>query len=569
MVVAGGVFTLTLRSSGEANALIEVSEQLRVLEETLAEDLRNVQPDRSMMIIQPSVIHAMWRQEHLNIAREIGDDQAHQLTDERDVEREYFNAGEGKVEPVMPRADILAFFTDRPAASFRDPKVQGRSQFVVYGHAQMGELQDNGKWSTGQDPTVVYPFDAFPFRTPKYRLKDRQLRFTPGASGALGTYSIHPSYVDDEDLAPAGHDTDTLFPVAAENWHLARRATVIVDRPLLPDDGYYPAASLNDSANGLSAVGISSTDNDPLYSSASLPAANYLCDGRRDYIVNCPPTSGPEAPQDCLIYEQDVTQRVPNPEFDAPAFLSGSEQPEVAAAVNWIGRTQLPETPISRQAQRMGAYFLPKCASFKVEWALDISDLDFSRCDPALVPWRGDIIWVDPGNFAETVVRINDAVRAAQPAGLCNQACLPPTTGTLDCDACGEADAPDSCVCSCYITKVLDRIAPLRPDLNPGPTSAFSSCEGSANCQNWHGPSRFLDAGPDGTTSPQVRSTHVFYATAPEPSCMSDFDPSCRSPEVPDPLFPRALRITVDVYDPAGRLKKPIRHVMVLPVGQD
>jgi hypothetical protein len=35
-----------------------------------------------------------------------------------------------------------------------------------------------------------------------------------------------------------------------------------------------------------------------------------------------------------------------------------------------------------------------------------------------------------------------------------------------------------------------------------------------------------------------------------------------------DEIFPAALRITVDVYDGAGRLDRPVRHVMVIPVGQ-
>lgn len=562
MVVAGSVFTLTLRSSGEANALIEVSEQLRVLEETLAEDLRNVQPDRSMMIIQPNVIHAMWTQKHLDIARDVGGDHAHQLTDDRDAEREYFNAGEGKLEPVMPRADILAFFTDRPAASFRDPKVQGRSQFVVYGHAQMGELQDNGKWSTAQDPNVVYPFDAFPFRTPTYRLKDRQLRFTPpSGSNVLGTYSIHPSYVDDEDLAPAGHDPDTLFPVAAENWHLARRATVIVDRPLLPDDGYYPAASLNDSADGLSDVGISSTDNDPLYSSTSLPAANYLRDGRRDYIVNCPPPplnppAGWVPPRGCsdlakvLIYEQDVTQRVPDPDFDAPAFLSGSQQPEAAAAVNWIGRTQLPETPISRQAQRMGAYFLPKCASFKVEWALDTTDVNYGALRGTGLPGDGEIIWIDPGEFAKAVVDIQNRLIA-----FWNDAC-PDSPGGVH-----------PLICRNIVERLRSELLGKLVPLDPRPTGFVPD-----DCLEKHETSRFVDPGQNGNINPVTRSTHLFYTQKPLPLCFLPFLGAggvTVPPSVPDPLFPRALRITVDVYDPAGRLEKPIRHVMVLPVGQD
>jgi len=36
---------------------------------------------------------------------------------------------------------------------------------------------------------------------------------------------------------------------------------------------------------------------------------------------------------------------------------------------------------------------------------------------------------------------------------------------------------------------------------------------------------------------------------------------------VPDPMFPAALRITIDLYDQDGRLERPVRHVMIIPVG--
>ena len=37
--------------------------------------------------------------------------------------------------------------------------------------------------------------------------------------------------------------------------------------------------------------------------------------------------------------------------------------------------------------------------------------------------------------------------------------------------------------------------------------------------------------------------------------------------EVPEDIFPGALRITIDVYDNQGRLQRPMRHVIVVPVG--
>jgi len=550
LVVAGGVFTLTLKSSGQANALIEVSEQIRALEETLAADLRNVQPGRSIMIIQPNVIHSMWTTDELSIARESGVDEVHAISAKRDPERERFNAAEGRLERELPRSDIIAFFTDRPATSVRDPEIVGQSQFVIYGHAQIGELARDGSWQVSpSDANVGYPYDEFPFTSPQFRMRDRGLRFSAATGGALvGTYSINPADVDDEDLVPAGH---SVFPVAAENWHLARRAVVIADRNLSPSDTppHYPAATLNDSAAGLTQVGISSVqDDDPSYS--ALSAYFNLRDGRRDYIVNG--SAG-------FDYELDVVRRVPNPEFDAPMLTAGAPLPD--AVINWIARTQLAFSPRANQSERLGAYFMPNCANFKVEWALDLSDLDLSRCDPELVPWQGEIIWVDPGDFAKTVVQLNDAARAYvaayPPDSLPCSACL----STLDCDACA-ATASSACACVCRMVKVLDRIAPLRPNVNPNVLNPNE-------CILAHNPSRFVDPGQTGNANPVVRSTHVFYATDPAPSCMGKYPPDMQPPTIPDSLFPKAVRITVDIYDAGRRLERPIRHVMVLPVGQN
>ena len=60
MVMAGTVFTLSMKSSGQATALIEVTESIRALEQTLREDLRYVQPESSLMVIQGNRVNAYW-----------------------------------------------------------------------------------------------------------------------------------------------------------------------------------------------------------------------------------------------------------------------------------------------------------------------------------------------------------------------------------------------------------------------------------------------------------------------------------------------------------------------------
>ena len=38
---------------------------------------------------------------------------------------------------------------------------------------------------------------------------------------------------------------------------------------------------------------------------------------------------------------------------------------------------------------------------------------------------------------------------------------------------------------------------------------------------------------------------------------------------IPEEIFPSMLRITVELYDDERRLPKPIRHVMIIPVGSN
>ena len=52
LLLAGQVYNFTIRSTGQATALTQVNQRLRTFEQILREDLRNVQPDRSMILIQ-------------------------------------------------------------------------------------------------------------------------------------------------------------------------------------------------------------------------------------------------------------------------------------------------------------------------------------------------------------------------------------------------------------------------------------------------------------------------------------------------------------------------------------
>src|SRR5438046_2828059 len=58
--LAGQVFNLTVHSTGQATALTRVNQDFRVLEQTLREDLRHVQPGQSVMVIQGNPVNAYW-----------------------------------------------------------------------------------------------------------------------------------------------------------------------------------------------------------------------------------------------------------------------------------------------------------------------------------------------------------------------------------------------------------------------------------------------------------------------------------------------------------------------------
>jgi hypothetical protein len=199
----------------------------------------------------------------------------------------------------------------------------------------------------------------------------------------------------------------------------------------------------------------------------------------------------------------------------------------------------------------MGANFMPRCASFKVEWALDLGDLEFGELRGTTLPGASEPIWIDPANIVTTIESIQTAYDDYVDNVCASLACESQVGGIRD--------------------DILDKLAPRDASLNP-------STMVPAQCLEGHGTTRFIDPGETGSTAPAVRSTHIFYARKPEPTCFAKYrDPSTgemlggipEPPERPDPLFPRALRITIDVADPVGRLERPIRHVMILPVGQE
>jgi type II secretory pathway pseudopilin PulG len=173
MALAGQVMSLTVQSTGQAKAITEVNQQLRIFEQSVREDLRYVRPGESVIVIQGNPINAYWTQDHME-ADGTGNPRLQRLPN---IEPEY----EDPYAPdtmVQPRADVLMFFTARAATSHVHPGVSTNVQQVIYGHANLGAYTAGGS-------------------------------FTPDPLGAFPD------------------DPDVVFGIPAEEWHLARRSVLL------------------------------------------------------------------------------------------------------------------------------------------------------------------------------------------------------------------------------------------------------------------------------------------------------------------------------------------------------
>ncbi len=180
-------------------------------------------------------------------------------------------------------------------------------------------------------------------------------------------------------------------------------------------------------------------------------------------------------------------------------------------------RCELDEDPPPTVSTGVNHYFLPKCASFKVEWALDPGDAR------GLLDGESEVFWFDPGALA-----IGNA--NPEPLQTLYDATYPP-------------NGPEN----------ID-LEKLRIDPLFGQGAEAYTLEERFN-------------GPDGdpTWREEVPDNLVvFTATRPKPGTAEL--PGVTFP--PDDIFPGALRITIDVFDTQRRLQRPIRHVIVVPVGK-
>lgn len=453
--LAGQVFNITVQSTGQATALTEVNQIVRAFERMLREDLRRVQPGRSLMLVQGNPVNAYWTAEGRE-ADDDGDPSAATGDGYPHVADPTREDGDGNM--VKPRADMLMIFTARRDSSFIQPIVASNLQQVVYGHAELGVYVPTGD----APPQPMYEFQS------------------PGKP----TFPVDTG--NDDYPSP-----DEVSPIPAEQWHLARRNVLLLSSGA--DLAWANAAARSAIALGLGDPRVLTDD-------------PRIVTGETDVVGN-------------FRYEAAVL----HPGFVEPWYLPQIFNDALGAG-NTIGgvetpfaRSLLDESPPAPIAGRLAHYFVPNCASFKIEWMLD----SHSEFVAGRLQGAREVLWIDPG-AADPLATIVAAHAAA--------------------------------------------VGQYRNDL-----------DSLLNERTFHADGKYYSLTdrfgiPTGRADPEAvwdplaadgrRNLVVFGASQRVPGGRTMPDRI-----VAEDVFPRALRVTIDVYDDHRRLDRPVRHVMVVAVG--
>jgi len=446
MGMASQVMNLTIQATGQAQALVEVNQKLRVFEQTLRQDLLGVDRNRSVMAIVGNPINAYWTQDGADA----------------DVDSNPVNGYPHGVDPVRrdrligdrlqrPRADMLMLFTQREATSNVHDLVRAPVQQIVYGHAVLGEYR-----FTGCGP-------------------DEDYCFTPEDS--LEQFPLDPL------------DDSTVFSIPAEQWLLARRNVL-----LSPTDPVTPLI-------------------DPM--PTRLDDARILR-GETDVLEN-------------FIYESAVLE--PSELSGVPQYLPGIFAPEGAEPSVPYARSRIDPTPPPAMAHTINQVFLNNCASFKVEWAL-APDSEFVAGG---LYGENQIHWIDMGALGDPGTQTPGRPLAALENAL--------DEARLQFDG-------DSSLANQKRMVQLENLLTL--ERGKGENFSYSLRD------------RFQEPG-----SVWVNEAWIEHGPAPRAN-VAVFTAKRRDAagnDISEDVFPKVLRITVDLYDTNRRLEKPVRHVMILQVG--
>lgn len=514
LVLAGQVFTLTVQSTGQATALVHLDQSIRAFERQIRDDLSHVYPGRSLMAIQCNPINAYWTPE--GHQADADDSPADGYAHNPDPEREAFDLTNltpvldtvGRPILTLPRADMLMMFTARRSRSYVAPEVQSNMQEVVYGHAIPGEYV--------ADPNGKEPFKF---------------------ESASGSAEMFPE--------PTVNGTAPVAPLPASSWHLARREIHLIPSDVPSLHPALPATQLSLDWLQKSVFG------SPQTSQGVGPglASEELLTGAIDIIVNFD--------YDSMVQQLDEDLLNFGPIANTDKKAGGWILPWIfgrdGRPINPMARSKLDTTPPPTLANRLGSYMLPNCASFKVEFSLNPkSDFVAGRLDGV-----NEILWIDLGHTEDPIgitdATKDDALSSIQEARdrAYDEDPQNPIVDKLDSLLSTQAVHADGARYS------------LWERLRGGGFTAKTSPSGLFGFEPW--PS--LTDAIDGTTTNRA-NTQVFAATRPVDSNNNGLiDASELDNVVPDPVFPSALRITIDMFDPQRRLGLPTRHVIIVPVG--
>ncbi len=548
--------------------------------------------------------------------------------------------------PALPRADVLMFITNDPQAhSYVLPEVQSDGPVMItYSHAILGHLDPKTTnvrvtGTSGQGPGApLYTYNGVDYdndSTNDWAGGTAGLKYIPH----LRSFNNGPT-MDDGGWVPGAGGATGFTPLlqdVAADWHLARRAILLKDSFDQQENDSVAANRRDRFAHVLSPTdprGNTNYQTIPLPLSASniqtyeVEYLNWILGGEMDVVS--PVGAGlvtsawpfPNNIQD-FVFDYEVSNRYfggPAATLDWLAFdrvnnatglppADGSRDPGVAdgqvmtrtgnlspgfwrgaVPAFWLARSILDPAPPPTCAHRLGNYFLPNCASFKVEWTPnDVGGVDLSK---AGLP---EIIWLDPfkepsGNNRLSLPAVtafpNDSITPSgltgKPVHLDEFEILAQKMKSDPGRALGAS--PDNGHRPLGIGNKPDYPFgnPYLPvsDLNYGPgsilwqvhqklLSRFGLSNGTVNAAQ----SNVFDAMPDPVANPGVQpsyNVHSWYSRdldlrwnpIPAPG---HWEP--KTSDSPDPMWPKALRITVDIFDEHGNFETPVRHVYVVKVG--
>ena len=626
MGLAGQVFKIALDGTGRLTQLSEIDRSIRMFVDQLRRELAMIDPTRSILAIQGNPSPAYWTEEQEmrdddpNVLNGIGNQQfiidplRENPTlgyDPLDGDTDFSFDGDNNLQenfiPQLPRADILMFIANLSdeRSKVDDSIKSDGSVMIAYNHAELGELDAR---NIAVDIRAARPIGM---------TSDTLGYNNDSTDDWAGSLSSIPALQNG-----GGMDPRSSLQLIARDWHLARRAILLKkshdpreEAPSPNDRDRYAhvLSPTRPSGNQEQCVGFLP---DPLPPACSglidlkweRHYLNWILGGEMDVVspaggpISAAFLVAPGGPLQDFVYKYEV----PNRYFGGPSTLDlfaadangDGVQDENGAVMTrtgngalagyrgavpawWLGRSQLDLEPSAAVRHRLGHYFLANCASFKVEWTPN--DI---RLEQAGLP---EVVWIDPFKEPGNPNRagFTPPANTNAPIDSITLSSVIKPAHLDEFEIMAQKMAPESGV-PLAANAVLGAGGNFDPlPANPPPIGSplhevhreltferdgFGGRFGLSIPLGLGGVSplrsNVFDADPTNVGVDPSYNTHSWYAKdlviTSNPSA-GGFGPKTLSS--PDPMWPKALRITVDLFDDAGKLDRPVRHTFIVPIG--